>query len=496
MSCAPTSAWTWPPADVIRDVAGAAAIFAFVFVAAAGSVAGAIAIGFLASLGAALMLTLGAAQFTDYSPLVLRSGLGIAAAFGALMVSLQLIRGRTLSPWARFAMATAAIALFLKVIGLLHPAKPLIDAMFHAHRLEWVMAGTWRFTQPFVGGVEMPYAIGLYVFGLPWMWTTPDHVALIRILTATVDVAACLLLYPVILRVWGDRRAAAVAVLATQVAPLPLVILGNANLTNLFGQSVALVTMAVAVALPVELRRVGSWLLFVAVLTWALCSHVSTAATLACTLAVLTVIYLFSGDASLRRRAIGIGAGLAGAAVAAWVIYYRHFLAEFRAAFARMFSDAPAGTDSAGVAAATAATAEGYMTTGERVWNLIEQAITSAGLPLLILALIGLAATARRRQRDPFTLALVAWAVVWLVFSASTVFARVDAEYVRYAAEFLGRINLATIPLLAVLAGRGAAWAWSPEAARAQTMAKVAVIALMVWAVVLGGIELAKWFGR
>ncbi len=42
-----------------------------------------------------------------------------------------------------------------------------------------------------------------------------------------------------------------------------------------------------------------------------------------------------------------------------------------------------------------------------------------------------------------------------MVFSASTVFARVGDEYVRYAAEFLGRINLATLPLLR---------SWPPEA--------------------------------
>jgi hypothetical protein len=223
--CAPASGWAWPPPAPLRDTTLAAAMFAFIIVAAGGSIGAALLVAAAVSLGTAMMLTIGAGLFTPYSGAVLRAGLGVAGATGVLMGGLQLIRRRRLSGWARFAIAASAVALFLKVIALLHPAKPVIDALFHAHRLERVMAGGWYFTQPFVGGVEMPYAIGLYIFALPWALATTDHVALIRIVTATADVAACLLIYPLILRVWDDRRVAAFAVLATQLAPLPYVIL-------------------------------------------------------------------------------------------------------------------------------------------------------------------------------------------------------------------------------------------------------------------------------
>ena len=489
LACVPASGWAWPPPAPLRHTALAAAVFAFVIVAAGGSIGAALLVAAAVSLGAAMMLTIGAGMFTPYSVAVLRAGLGVAGATGVLMAGLQLIARRRLSGWARFAVSASAIALFLKIIGLLHPAKPIIDAVFHAHRLEWVMAGRWLFTQPFVGGVEMPYAVGLYVFALPWTWATADHVALIRIVTATAEAAACLLLYPLVVRVWNDRRTAALAVLATQLAPLPYVILGNANLTNVFGQALALVTMVVAVALPVELRRRGSWLLFAGVLTWALCSHVSTATTLACTLAAFATLLFFSRDADLRRRAMGIAAGLALAAAASWLIYYRFFSDEFRAAFARMFSDAPA-------AGASPAAAEGYMTTTERVWNLLEQAVTSAGVPLLVLAALGLVSLMRRRRGDPLTYALVAWTMVWVVFSISTVFARVDAEYVRYAAEFIGRINLATIPLAAILAARGATIGWDDPAPSGRFVFRAAAIVLLGWATALAAHEWVKWFSR
>lgn len=486
--CEPASTWSWPPAAVARDVAIAGAAFAFVSVAAGGSLAGALIAALAAAIGAAMMLTIGAAFFTGYSIVLSRAALGSAAGVGLLLVGLPLATRQRLSPWARFAILTAGLALFLKIIALMHPAKPIIDAMFHAHRLEWVAAGRWAFTQPFVGGVEMPYAIGLYVFALPWMWTTADHVALIRIVTATVDVSASLLLYPLVRRVWDDRRVAALAVLGTQVAPLPYVILGNANLANLFGQALALATVVIAVAMQVEFRRVVHWLVFVVVLAWALCSHVSTATTLACTLAVLAVLLFVSGDAALRRRASGIAGGVAAAATAAWVIYYRHFVDEFRAAFGRMFSQSQAAGGE------VAATAEGYMTVPERVGNLFEQIVVSAGIPLLVLAAAGLVVLLRERRQDALTFALAAWFVVWLVFSASTVFARVDAEYVRYAAEFLGRINLATMPLVAILAARGAGAAWKVESGR--LAARGVVLLLILWAIAGGAAAWLAWFDR
>ena len=231
-----------------------------------------------------------------------------------LITSLDRIGGQRLTAPARLAIGISAVALLLKLLGLLHPAKPIIDALFHAHRLDAVMAGQYFFSQPFVGGVQMPYAIGLYVFAWPWAWLSSDHVAVIRTVTATTDVIAAGLVYPLVVSAWGDRRAGVFAVLAFQLAPLPFGVLGNANLANIFGQSVALVTMAAAVTWRLEPRRLASLAGFALILAWALCSHVSTVATLAGTLGLLVILYFWRGDADRRRSAASLVLATAAAA--------------------------------------------------------------------------------------------------------------------------------------------------------------------------------------
>ena len=144
-------------------------------------------------------------------------------------------------------MAFSAGALYLKLLGQLHPSKPLVDALFQAHRLEWVMAGRYFFTQPMPGGVQFPYAIGLYVVAAPWTVLAHDHVALLRIVVCTAEAIAGALLYPMIVRTWGDRLAGAAATVLFSVVPISAVVIGNANLTNAFGESIALATMAVVV---------------------------------------------------------------------------------------------------------------------------------------------------------------------------------------------------------------------------------------------------------
>src|SRR4029079_15623270 len=105
-----------------------------------------------------------------------------------------------------------------------------------------------------------------------------------------------------------------------------------------------------------------------------------------------------------------------------------------------------------------AAFAKGNMTTVERVADLARQAVRGLSWPLLLLSAIGVWSLVRRRVRGRLESALLAWAVMWVVLSTSTVFSHVDAAHVRYAVgEFFGRINLATVPLIAILAGRGAA---------------------------------------
>jgi hypothetical protein len=198
------------------------------------------------ALGQTVMMVISSGLYGAYPTRLPGLALGVILSTFVLARLGQFWRKRPLSSSARFVLACASAVLFLKLAGLLHPAKPIIDAMFHAHRLDRVLAGEYWFSQTFGNGLQMPYAIGLYVFAAPWAWVTADHMALVRTVTAASDVVVGALLYPVLLFAWGDRRAAALAAVLYQLVPLPFATLGDANLTNMFGQSMALATMAAA----------------------------------------------------------------------------------------------------------------------------------------------------------------------------------------------------------------------------------------------------------
>jgi len=175
-----------------------------------------------------------------------------------------------------------------------------------------------------------------------------------------------------------------------------------------------------------------------------------------------------------------------------WLIYYREFSGEISGAFARMFSGGASEN-----AATAAEAARGYMGTAGRLRDLLRQAVSSAGWPMVVLAAIGGWLIWRKRRRDRLECALLAWAGVWIVFSASTVFSRVDQEFVRYTIEFLGRINLATIPLMAILAAKGATAGWDDEfPLTVRKFAGFAAGALAVTSIVLAWDALIGWFWR
>jgi len=241
-----------------------------------------------------------------------------------------------------------------------------------------------------------------------------------------------------------------------------------------------------------EIRRLPPLVALTALTAWALCSHVGTVSLLVATLGVLVALYYWRGDTSRRRAAVAIAVTTTAAIVVSWFIYYDHFRADFVAAFQRMFSGG-ANTNPASAAEA----ARGFMTRSQRLQNLATLAVADVSWPLCVLALAGTWSVWRRGVRDRLTCALIAWAAVWLLASASTVFSRVDQEFVRYTAEFLGRINLATIPLIAILAARGAAAGWddtAPEGSR--VVLRGAAIVLIGLAAYGASGALAGWFSR
>ena len=101
---------------------------------------------------------------------------------------LEIIARRPLHQAARFVVAFAGLVLSVHLIGLAHPSKDFVDAVFQAHRLEWVLGGRYFFTQPLPDGVQFPYAIGLYVFAAPWARLVTNHVALLRVVVCASEI--------------------------------------------------------------------------------------------------------------------------------------------------------------------------------------------------------------------------------------------------------------------------------------------------------------------
>jgi hypothetical protein len=74
------------------------------------------------------------------------------------------------------------------------------------------------------------------------------------------------------------------------------------------------------------------------------------------------------------------------------------------------------------------------------------------------------------------------------VFLGVSVLAPVDVGYERYAAEFMGRVDLSTYPAAVLLAAYGAAWMW-----RAGFATRVVTVAAIIGAVALGARAWMDW---
>jgi hypothetical protein len=440
-----------PPQRGYANALVAGALFGAAFGVIGITAGSAVAAVILLALAQALPLSSGPAPFTAYADRAPWLAFWIA---GGMVVSVALFdskRRARLRQTARFAIAFAAAALYLKLLAILHPATPLVDAVFQAHRLEWVLGGRYFFTQPMPGGVQFPYAIGLYVFSAPWSALTRDHVTLLRIVVLTAECVAGALLYPMIARTWGDRLAGAIAVALFTAVPIAYWVVGNANLTNAFGQAVALIAVASVVVLSREPTKAAHVVTWSALIALALLSHVSTFALLGATVASMVVLMRLLGESTLRRAAAGLALALVIAATFSVGIYYRHFGEVYvNALTIRTGASAPPSPDGQ-IAAPTPLPV--------RAGRSLGLVVQSIGWPILVLALAGAWRLWTQRARDPLRLALAAWAVTFVVFFGVGVM-RVGPEFERYSLEFVGRVAHATYPAAVIAGGLGAAWAW------------------------------------
>ena len=406
------------------------------------------AIGAVAVLGAAdaAVLARGFGPFTDYPSLVARLAGWIACGTIAIAMLVQSRRRQPLRNTARFAAAFSAAALFLKLLVLLHPNMGVGDTMFHAHKFEAVLAGSFYFTSIAPGGYAFPYPPGLYVFASLFAGLVrrgAGDLALLRIVCASADAVAGLLLYPLVVRNWDRRLAAAIAVAIYHLMPLNFGVLATGQheqrLCPVRGRR-RVRDDGVAVGTAGALAGGGRCLL-VALLAAAFLSHTGTLATLFASAVCIATLFLHAAAGlTLRRAGAMVAIVTIAAAVIAVVVYYAHFMPTYRAEFARI-----------GHETATAAPDAGGRTIGDRLRLVPYSLGIYIGVPVLLFAVLGaVGAGAAEDAPDRLMLALGGWMLACAAFLALGVLTPVDMRY-----------YLAALAAVAIAAGYGAAWAWT-----------------------------------
>ena len=495
LACAPAAGHPLPPGGAVIAAAGSAAIFGALFALAGLTTIVAVATTIGMAVLQALPSSTGLALCTDFGRTAfwLAFWIALPAAAGLWLLSRRTQDSRGGS---RFAVLFSAAVLFVKLLALLHPSKPIVDALFHAHRLEYVLGGRYFFTQMMPGGVQFPYAIALYVFAAPWAGLTHDHVALLRIVVSATEAAAGLFLYWAIARTWQDALAAGCALVLFHLVPVSYVVVGNANLTNAFGQSAAVATMAALMVWPLGSRdwwQIAGLAVLAAV---ALLSHVSTFALLAATMAAAAATYSWRGGRPLLPAVRSIAVALALGVVVSVGLYYGR--PEFYDAYASAIG---AKAESAKLSPA-ASTADGVpsgerlaegaipvMSLSARTATALEQTVDAIGLPMAILALLGLWSVVVERTTGRVVWAVAGWIVATAAFLVFGIVAPGGIGHQRQAMEFIARALYAGSPAVVVLSGHGGAWGWR----RGGTL-RFGVAALMVWAVFIAGRLWVTWW--
>ena len=436
------------------------------------------------AFGLAVLLTSGVAAYSraylDWiAPVAVCTAVGCG-----LIFAIALRRCTTLHPASRFVLAFSSAALFLKILALLHPSKEVVDAIFQAHRLEAVLDGNYFFTQLMPGGVRFPYAIGLYVVAAPLATLIPDHVALLRIVVLIAEAVAAALLYVAVVRRWNDHLAAAAATVLYHAAPLSYLVIGNANLTFAFGQSVATIAVALAVILDFDRRMLLGGIGLFAVAALAFLSHVGVFPLAGLTLFATGCLYAIRGGSELRQTARVVLAAAMLAGIFAVGSYYAHFPEVWRS----LGSVSATAQPSAAPAGSAVRPAAAPLGVGERTVRAARIGYEAYGPWLLILAPFGLARVWRRRA-DRLTLALAGWGLSFAVFLVFRVIAPVDAPFQRYADEFIHRVYGMTLPAVTIVGGCAFAWTWQRA-----TAWRVGGCAVLLAAAALGVHQWASWF--
>lgn len=458
------------PPDAIITAALMVAVFGAVFGWLSATALTAVFAAVLLALGQAAVITVGTGPYDGaWLGEMARLSAAIALALLGLTLLLTWTRRMPLRHTARFALLFSAAVLHLKLLVLLHPDKALVDALFHVHRLQDVMGGRLYFTSIAPGGYQFPYPVGLYLAAIPFTWWIDDRLDLLRVLVTTVDVASVALLYWAVARAWGDRLTAAAVVGIAQLMPLGFMVLGSANLTNAFGQGVAVLALVLIIGWPARQAGWAGSIVVFAVLLFALLSHTSTFATMSAISITAGLLVVAAGHGDERRYGRWILALATASVLAAVAIYYAHFMPTYRAELARITAEV---SGAPGVEAPESAELyqPGGGSIGARLRAVPATAVHTYTAGFLALAGIGFIAGLRRFGRDARWLVLMGWLAACLLLLGLGVLTPVAFRHY-YAAQ----------PAMAILAGIGLMALW-----RAGGIRRWAGAGLAAWGIAAG----------
>jgi hypothetical protein len=215
--------------------------------------------------------------------------------------------------------AACALALVVRILFVLHPAFPSIDAVLHSHRLDTFKRGELVLNVASISDAAptpvwlpyppMPYAV------LSFFSHQQEDVDLVRLATALVEVLVPFLLFAIARASGATPRAAALTLAAAAVMPEGLLVVAKGIAANAIGM------LAVLGAMYVTVRRlniavvIGMW-------TLAFLGHLGPAVGIGL-MGVCWYLIQWRHGKDSTPRASTLLLAVSSAMVLAFVLYYR-----------------------------------------------------------------------------------------------------------------------------------------------------------------------------
>jgi hypothetical protein len=288
ISVAPSTLGAFPPRRTVAAAALGSAVFGAIFGLLAATATTAVGAATLLAVGQAAVLRIGLGPFAPWLTRVELLAASIGIALLLIAVGVERWRHERLRHTARFALMFTGSVLYLHLLVLLHPDKPLAETVGHVLQLSLLANGAFS------------YPFALYAAALPFVHAVADPASLLWTLAAVAEAISFLFFYWMIVRGTGDRVMAAVAVAVAQLMPGGFDLMADAHLTAVFGQAVVVITVSCATAALLDRRPWQFWATGVAVIV-AFLSDAGSVATAGTTLVASALLVTVFGRRDGRR---------------------------------------------------------------------------------------------------------------------------------------------------------------------------------------------------